>query len=130
MRLKNLGKAPRAPPEAMEGKGKKGEESKGKKGGWVENTSGKGMPSGAGGGGSAVWRQNMRALMEFHNPGMDVGMWLLQLCLYTQSHTGINKEDWESSRMFLQRVKKQLAPGLGWGGKKPPQDYAQFYWDA
>ena len=113
----------------MEGKGKKGEESKGKKG-WVEKTSGKGMPSGAGGGGSAVWRQNMRALMEFHNPGMDVGMWLLQICLYTQSHTGINKADWESPRMFLQRVKKEVAPGLGWAGKKPPQDSAQFSWAA
>ena len=110
----------------MEGKGKKGEESKGKKG-WVEKTSGKGMPSGAGGGGSAVWRQNMRALMEFHNPGMDVGMWLLQICLYTQSHTGINKADWESSRMFLQRGQEGGGTRTGLGRKETTTGFCTIF---
>ena len=102
---------PKGVAEAMDpaGKGKKGE--KGNKGGWTENWAGKGMRPG-GGGGAAVWRQNLRSLAEFHCPNMEIGQFLFQLALYTQQHTGVMKLDFESTRMYLIRVKQQVAEGL------------------
>ena len=80
-----------------------------------ESWSGKGVPSGEGGGGAArVWRDNLRLLQQYYNPDISVSLWLNHLSLYCSStwpEVG-QKGEWESNRVFLEKVKEKVAPGL------------------
>ena len=97
--------------------GKQGDKGKGKN--YVEPWGGKsGVPSGEGGGGAArVWRDNMRQLQQYYNPDISVSLWLNHLSLYcTQTWPEVGlKGDWESNRVFLEKVKEKVAPGLVFG---------------
>jgi hypothetical protein len=88
---------------------------KGKGKSYVESWGGKGVPSGEGGGGATrVWRDNLRLLLQYYNPDISVSLWLNHLSLYcsqTWPEVG-QKGDWESNRMFLEKVKEKVAPGL------------------
>ena len=88
---------------------------KGKGKAYVESWTGKGVPSGEGGGGAArVWRDNLRLLQQYYNPDISVSLWLNHLSLYCSStwpEVG-QKGEWESNRVFLEKVKEKVAPGL------------------
>ena len=83
--------------------------------GYVGDWYGKGKPvhSQQHGGGSAMWRQNIRSLHEMYNPDLTLSLFLEHLSNYAYELCGLQKSYMESHRLYLGRVHQQMRPGLG-----------------
>ena len=100
----NKAKAAGGQPAAKGGKGKPAP---------APDPYGKGPPThqGAGGGGSSVWRDNLRCMWQSYNPEMPFNVWQRNLVVYSQQVTDLVLGKHESHRQFFARLKDKVDPG-------------------
>jgi len=108
-----------APYESQKGGGKGSSHQKGKEGqpwveGWGDTYFSGGGKSGHGGA-AAMWRQNMKGLKDFMFPQVEMAPFLSNLCRWCEQQWHIPRGEWDTHRSYLEKVKNNVAQGLGLG---------------
>ena len=112
----NKAKAAGGQPAAKGGKGKPAP---------APDPYGKGPPThqGAGGGGSSVWRDNLRCMWQSYNPEMPFNVWQHNLVVYSQQVTDLVLAKHDSPQAVICQVEGQGGPRTSvsaFGAGQPP----------